>query len=252
MWRASSTRRTVRRTARAPFRFPKSGSGVFGPKARPLEAYGPRRYAALMGLTSMRLRVGNVARPEVTEELDFLVDSGAIYSVVPTEVLRRLGVQPLAEQEFRLANGTRIVRKKGVAFFRYEDRVGGADVIFGEPEDAVLLGAFTLEALGLCLDPLRRELLPVPMVLAAWSGPGRAVTPPRPEARIRDTGKAPPASRFRRRLEILTPVRWWRRWRGEPAPRSGSASPPRPQRSRHRPRRRAAPSPRSCGCRYPR
>src|SRR5439155_9740131 len=38
----------------------------------------------------------------------------------------------LAEQEFRLANGTRIVRKKGVAFFRYEDRVGGADVIFGE------------------------------------------------------------------------------------------------------------------------
>ena len=116
----------------------------------------------------MRLRVGNVARPEVSEELDFLVDSGAIYSVVPTEVLRRLGVQPLAEQEFRLANGTRIVRKKGVAFFRYEDRVGGADVIFGEPEDAVLLGAFTLESLGLCLDPLRRELLPVPMVLAAW------------------------------------------------------------------------------------
>ena len=80
----------------------------------------------------MRLRVGNVARPEVTEELDFLVDSGAIYSVVPTEILSRLGVQPLAEQEFRLANGTRIVRKKGVAFFRYEDRVGGADVIFGE------------------------------------------------------------------------------------------------------------------------
>jgi len=142
-----------------------------------------------MGLTSMRLRVGNVARPEVTEELDFLVDSGAIYSVVPTEILSRLGVQPLAEQEFRLANGTRIVRKKGVAFFRYEDRVGGADVIFGEPEDAVLLGAFTLEALGLCLDPLRRELLPVPMVLAAWSGPGRAVTPPRPEGSIRDTGK---------------------------------------------------------------
>jgi aspartyl protease family protein len=119
-----------------------------------------------MGLTTMRLRVGNVALPEVTEERDLLVDSGAIYSVVPEEVLRRLGVLPLAEQEFRLANGTRIVRKKGVALFRHGDRVGGADVIFGEPDDAVLLGAFTLESLGLCLDPLRRELLPVPMVLA--------------------------------------------------------------------------------------
>jgi len=119
-----------------------------------------------MGLTTMRLRVGNVALPEITEELDFLVDSGAIYSVVPEEVLRRLGVLPLAEQEFRLANGTRIVRKKGVALFRHGARVGGADVIFGEPDDALLLGAFTLESLGLCLDPLRRELLPVPMVLA--------------------------------------------------------------------------------------
>jgi len=98
-----------------------------------------------MGLSHMRLRVGNVANPEMTEELDFLVDSGAIYSVVPGDVLGRLGVQPLGEQEFRLANGTRIVRKKGVALFRYGDRVGGADVIFGEPEDALLLGAFTLE-----------------------------------------------------------------------------------------------------------
>ena len=131
-----------------------------------------------MGLTTMRLRVGNVANPEITEELDFLVDSGAIYSVVPAEVLGRLGVRPLAEQEFRLANGTRIVRKKGVAFFRYGDRVGGADVVFGEPEDALLLGALTLESLGLCLDPLRRELLPVPMILGvmilgAWSSERR-------------------------------------------------------------------------------
>jgi hypothetical protein len=44
--------------------------------------------------------------------------------------------------------------------------VGVADVIFGEEGDSVLLGAFTLEALGLALDPLRRELKPLPMVLA--------------------------------------------------------------------------------------
>jgi hypothetical protein len=33
-------------------------------------------------------------------------------------------------------------------------------------ETSVLLGVFTLEALGLVLDPLRRELKPLPMVLA--------------------------------------------------------------------------------------
>ncbi len=44
------------------------------------------------------------------------------------------------------------MRKKGGALFKYGDRV--------------LLGVFTLEALGLSLDPLRRELRPLPMILA--------------------------------------------------------------------------------------
>ena len=70
------------------------------------------------------------------------------------------------EEEFRLANSAKVVRKKGVAVFKYNGRVGGADVIFGEAEDSTLLGAFTLEALGLSLDPLRRLLKPIPMMLA--------------------------------------------------------------------------------------
>jgi predicted aspartyl protease len=123
-----------------------------------------------MGLTVLELEVGNPANPEVTEKVEFLIDSGAIYSVVPTPILERLGIRPLAEQEFRLADGTKIVRKKGGALFKSEDRIGVADVIFGEEGDSVLLGAFTLGALGalgLALDPLRRELRPVPMILAA-------------------------------------------------------------------------------------
>lgn len=118
-----------------------------------------------MALTTLSLEVGNPAHPDVTERLEFLIDSGAIYSVVPAPVLERLGIRPLTQQEFRLANGTRIVRRKGVAVYKYGERIGGADVIFGEEGDSVLLGAFTLEALGLALDPLRRELTPLPMVL---------------------------------------------------------------------------------------
>jgi clan AA aspartic protease len=125
-----------------------------------------------MGLTFLAVEVGNPANPEVTEKADFLVDSGAIYSVLPTPVLDRLGIKPIAQQEFVLADGTKIVRKKGIALFKYGERVGGADVIFGEDGDSVLLGVFTLEALGLVLDPLRRELKPLPMVLA-FSGSRR-------------------------------------------------------------------------------
>lgn len=120
-----------------------------------------------MGLTVLEIQVGNPASPEVTEKVEFLVDSGAIYSVVPKPILEKLGIKSIGEQEFRLADGTKVVRKKGIALFKYGERVGGADVIFGEQGDHTLLGAFTLEALGLMLDPLRRELKPLPMVLAS-------------------------------------------------------------------------------------
>ena len=123
-----------------------------------------------MGLTVLEVEVGNPANPVDTRSVKLLIDSGAIYSVIPTPVLEDLGILPLAEQEFRLADGSKITRQKGIALFKYGDRIGGADVIFGEPEDSTLLGAFTLEALGLALDPLRRELLPLPMILGGPFG----------------------------------------------------------------------------------
>jgi len=120
-----------------------------------------------MGLTVLEIRVGNPSDPEVTKPVEFLVDSGAVYSVVPAAILQELNIKPFAEQTFRLADGSKITRKKGVAIFKYGEQIGGADVVFGEEGDSTLLGAFTLEALGLALDPLKRELLPLPMILAS-------------------------------------------------------------------------------------
>src|SRR3972149_2052214 len=105
-----------------------------------------------MGLTVLDIDVGNPANPEVTQPVEFLIDSGAIYSVVPTPILESLGIKPLADETFRLADGSKIVRKKGGAMFKYKDQIGGADVILGEKGDSNLLRAFTLEALGLALD----------------------------------------------------------------------------------------------------
>ena len=69
------------------------------------------------------------------------------------------------EVEFRLADGTRISRKKGWAMFRYGHKVGVADAIFGEEGDSTLLGAFILEAVDLALDPIKRQLKELPMIL---------------------------------------------------------------------------------------
>ncbi len=119
-----------------------------------------------MGLTHLNVDIANPAKTETTRTIQFLVDSGAIYSVVPSAILRSLKIKPIGKETFRLADGSKIVRKKGIAYFRYGKRVGGSDVIFGEKGDATLLGVLTLEALGLLFDPLRRELRPLPMMLA--------------------------------------------------------------------------------------
>ena len=119
-----------------------------------------------MGMTSVEIEVGNPSDLDVTEKVEFLVDSGAFYSVVQAALLEKLGIKPVAEEIFRLANGEKIKRKRGMAFFKYEGRIGSADVIFGEEDDYTLLDVMTLEALGLALDPLKRELKTIPMLLA--------------------------------------------------------------------------------------
>jgi predicted aspartyl protease len=119
-----------------------------------------------MGLTVLTLEVANAAAPDRREPVEFLVDSGAVYSFVPRPVLERLGIRPHGRQRFRLADGSTIDRDRGDALFFYQGQRGAAPVIFGEPGDATLLGAVSLEALGFVLDAIRRDLVPLPMVIA--------------------------------------------------------------------------------------
>ena len=118
-----------------------------------------------MGLTRVRIRVGNPADASRSAELEFMVDSGAVYTVVPGKILSALGVVPHSRREFILANGEVVHRSIGTATFEYRETRGDSLAIFGEPGDAALLGATTLEGFGLILDPFRRELKPLPMLL---------------------------------------------------------------------------------------
>ena len=117
-----------------------------------------------MAITFLKLRVSNPAHPGKSKEYEFLVDSGAVYSVLPKEELKRLGIKPTSYEEFILANGETIRSPVGNAYFEYRRKIRTAPVIFGK-KGIFLLGATTLEALGMILDPIRRELRPLPMVL---------------------------------------------------------------------------------------
>src|SRR5207249_3987733 len=119
-----------------------------------------------MGLTGQKLVVKESRRARRKATVDFLIDSGAVYSLVPAATLRKLGVKPHRTVTFSLADGRTINRRVGDAYFEFQGEGGAAPVIFGEPGDEPLLGATTLESIGLVLDPFKRRLIPMRMMLA--------------------------------------------------------------------------------------
>lgn len=117
-------------------------------------------------MTFIEVEIAHPGKPEKKEKLTLLVDSGALYSVVPKAIAKKLGIKPMGKDVFFLANGERIERDMAQALFFYLDKWGPSKIIIGEPGDSALMGVVTLEALGYALDPLRRELKPLKMLLA--------------------------------------------------------------------------------------
>ena len=102
---------------------------------------------------------GYVRHGKKRVKVRFLVDSGATYTVLRLNVWKELGLEPLDEMEFILADGTVVRRKISEAIVElpgYGER--HTPVVLGERGDENLLGMVTLEIFGLILDPFKREL----------------------------------------------------------------------------------------------
>lgn len=109
---------------------------------------------------------GTVRGPQGAERVHFLIDSGAMYSLLPDAVWRRIGLTANRDERFSLADGTWISRPVSECHFSLARREGHAPVILGEPNDPeALLGVVTLENLGLVFDPFHRTLHPMRMLL---------------------------------------------------------------------------------------
>lgn len=110
---------------------------------------------------------GTVRGPTGTEaSVHFLIDSGAMYSLLPEPVWRTIGLVPHEEMDFSLADGTKIRRSVSECWLALPQNARHTPVILGEPgDDQALLGVVTLEILGLVFDPFRRTLHPMRALL---------------------------------------------------------------------------------------
>ena len=116
-------------------------------------------------MTNVYLRVREHRKSEMFADVEFLVDSGAVYSLVPGKILDELGIEPYREMSFSLADGTTIKRRISSAYFEFEGEGGPAPVVYGEEGDTALLGATSLSSIGLVLNPFSRTLHPMRMLM---------------------------------------------------------------------------------------
>ena len=118
-----------------------------------------------MGFTYVKVKLVNPAAPSMFEVVELIVDTGAVYTIVPEAVLERLQIQRRGRRVFLTMNKQRIERDVGVAIVEYTDKVAGTNVIFGEENDTPVLGVTTLEELGLEVDPVTKQLKPSTLLL---------------------------------------------------------------------------------------
>ncbi len=119
-----------------------------------------------MGMTYVRAKVSRPTGRGQSIGVRFLVDTGAVYTVLPEDVWHAFKLKPQRTVEFSLADGTIISRQVSECRFTIEGQSATSPVVLGASEDAPLLGAVTLETIGLMVNPLSRELLPMRMMLA--------------------------------------------------------------------------------------
>lgn len=91
-----------------------------------------------------------------------MIDSGAVYSLLPEQIWKAIGLQPQREMEFTLADGSHVRRSVSKCVIALPQGEHDSPVVLGEPgDDQPLLGVVTLEELGLVFDPFRRTLHPM-------------------------------------------------------------------------------------------
>jgi len=90
-----------------------------------------------------------------------MVDTGASYSWVLRTRLEHLNVRPVRRMQFRTIEGKTIERDLVPVFVAADGFTGGDNVVMAEPGDMEVIGAHTLESLGLTVDPVRKKLVPV-------------------------------------------------------------------------------------------
>lgn len=116
-----------------------------------------------MGFVHVDAEITNVTEDGGCFSRSFLVDTGAMNTVVPANELEKIGVARKGKETYILADGSDALFDVGYAIMSVNGRKTVGKVIFGKDDVEPLLGVTVLESAGFMVDPTNNELVDLPV-----------------------------------------------------------------------------------------
>ncbi len=115
-----------------------------------------------VGVTYINVTIRNPSEPERVWEGEFLIDTGAVDTLVPRQHLESIGLVPEDRRTYGLADGQELVMDIAGAKIEFMDESTWGTVIFGAENVEPLLGVTALESVGVEVDPHNASLNKLP------------------------------------------------------------------------------------------
>ncbi len=117
-----------------------------------------------MGIMHVNVTIRNPADPARSWEGPFLVDTGAIDSLVPRPHLEAIGLVPRARRTYETADGREVTMDVTTGEIELMGELTAGLIIFGDADAEPLLGVTALESAGIEIDPQNQRLKKLPSV----------------------------------------------------------------------------------------
>ena len=117
-----------------------------------------------MGIFGCSVRISSLDGPNA-RDVEATVGTGAPFTTLPARLLRELGIKATGRRGFALAGARRVDMDYGRAWATIDGRSVITIVAFGEDDAPALLGTYTLDGLGLTVNPEHQRLVSTPMIL---------------------------------------------------------------------------------------